>query len=216
MIGTARKKQETLVLFPEVLSITQKFTDEQFGILMRAAFSYRFAGEVYSGDDVAVDVAFRTVASQIDRYQEFCNTLSNNAKCSNGKQSAAKYSKTQQSDPPIHVQSMSNPCPYPIQSMSDQCVGREDTPKTPTRFSPPSVDDVRKYCNEHGYTTIDPERFVSYYAARQWMSGQTAITDWRAAADSWNRNDADKIKTNGGRESGVDRLARLYKEEFGE
>ena len=184
---------------------------------MRAAFSYRFAGEVYSGDDVAVDVAFRTVASQIDRYQEFCNTLSNNAKCSNGKQSAAKYSKSQQSAPPIHVQSMSNPCPYPIQSMSDQCVGNEeDAQQKPTRFSHPSADDVRKYCDEHGYTTIDPERFVSYYAARQWMSGQTAITDRRAAVDSWHRNDVDKIKTNGGRESGVDRLARLYKEEFGE
>ena len=108
----ARKKQETLVLFPEVMAITRKFSDEQFGILMRAAFSYRFAGEVYSGDDVAVDVAFQAVASQIDRYQEFCNTLSNNAKCINGKQSAAKYSKSKQSDPPI--QSMSNP--YPIQS----------------------------------------------------------------------------------------------------
>ena len=126
MIGTARKKQETLVLFPEVLSITQKFTDAQFGILMRAAFSYRFAGEVYSGDDVAVDVAFRTVASQIDRYQEFCNTQSMNAKGSEVQPSAAKYSQmqpkpakysqSQPSDPPIHVQSMSNPCPYPIQS----------------------------------------------------------------------------------------------------
>lgn len=112
----SRKKQETLVLFPEVMAITRKFTDEQFGILMRAAFSYRFGGDVYSGDDAAVDVAFQAVASQIDRYQEFCNTLSNNAKCSNGKQSAAKYSKSQQSAPPIHVQSMSNPCPYPIQS----------------------------------------------------------------------------------------------------
>lgn len=98
------------------MAITRKFSDEQFGVLMRAAFSYRFGGDVYSGDDVAVDVAFQAVASQIDRYQEFCNTLSNNARCSNGKQSAAKYSKTQQSDPPIHVQSMSNPCPYPIQS----------------------------------------------------------------------------------------------------
>ena len=121
MISLARKKQETLVLFPEVMVITRKFSDEQFGILMRAAFSYRFAGEVYSGDDVAVDVAFRTVASQIDRYQEFCNTLSNNAKCRNGKQSAAKYIKNQQSDPPIHVQSMSNPCPIQsIESKADK------------------------------------------------------------------------------------------------
>ena len=61
-----------------------------------------------------------------------------------------------------------------------------------TRFSPPGVDEVREYCNERGYTTIDPERFVSYYAARQWMAGQTAITDWRAAVDSWHRKDMDK------------------------
>lgn len=116
----ARKKQETLVLFPEVMAITRKFSDEQFGILMRAAFSYRFAGEVYSGDDVAVDVAFRTVASQIDRYQEFCNTQSMNAKGSEVQPSAAKYSQSQPSDPPIHVQSMSNPCPYPIQSIESK------------------------------------------------------------------------------------------------
>ena len=76
----ARKKQETLVLFPELVSITRKFTDEQFGILMRAAFSYRFTGEVYDGEDMAIEVAFQTVANQIDRYAEFCETLSTNAK----------------------------------------------------------------------------------------------------------------------------------------
>lgn len=107
------------MLFPEVMSITRKFSDEQFGILMRAAFSYRFTGEVYSGDDVAVDVAFQAVASQIDRYKEFCNTLSNNAKCISSKQSAAKVSKSQQSDPPI--QSISNPCPIQsIESKADK------------------------------------------------------------------------------------------------
>lgn len=93
---------------------------------------------------------------------------------------------------------------------------RAAKPPKPARFSPPSVDEVREYCNERGYTTIDPERFVSYYAARQWKSGQTAIADWRAAVDSWHRNDVDKRGKSGGRESGIDRLARMYKEEFGE
>ena len=78
------------MLFPEVMSITRKFSDAQFGVLIRAAFSYRFGGDVYSGDDAAVDVAFQAVASQIDRYQEFCNTLSNNAKCSKIQQKSAK------------------------------------------------------------------------------------------------------------------------------
>lgn len=66
------------------------------------------------------------------------------------------------------------------------------THQTHTHFFPPSVDDVRAYCDKQGYTSIDPERFVSYYAARQWKSGKTAITDWRAAVDSWHRKDVDK------------------------
>ena len=40
----ARKRQETLVLFKDVLNITEKFSDAQFGALMRAAFDYRFEG----------------------------------------------------------------------------------------------------------------------------------------------------------------------------
>lgn len=123
MIGTARKKQETLVLFPEVLSITRKFSDEQFGTLMRAVFSYRFDGEVYSGNDAAIDVAFQTVANQIDRYQEFCDTLSRNAKGNKVQQGTAKCSKIQQSAPPI--QSMSNPCPYPYPIQSSESIAAE-------------------------------------------------------------------------------------------
>lgn len=73
---------------------------------------------------------------------------------------------------------------------------RAGKPPKPTRFSPPSVDEVREYCNERGYTTIDPERFVSYYAARQWKSGQTAITDWRALVDSWHRKDVNNDNGN--------------------
>ena len=69
---------------------------------------------------------------------------------------------------------------------------KADKPPKLAHISPPSVDDVRAYCSKQGYTTIDPERFVSYYAARQWIAGQTAITDWRAAVDSWHRKDMDK------------------------
>ena len=70
-----------------------------------------------------------------------------------------------------------------------------DEPQKHTQFIPPSVDDVREYCDSKGYSTIDPERFVAYYNARQWMAGQTAITNWKAAVDTWNRKDAENGKT---------------------
>lgn len=180
----ARKKQKTLVLFPEVLSVTQKFTDGQFGALMRAAFSYRLNGDVYSGDDAAVDVAFQIVANQIDRYREYCDTLASNAKGSKGKQKSAKH---QQSAPPIHSVSY----PYPIHSNPD-IENEADKSATRPRFSPPSVEDVRAYCVEQGYQSISPEGFVDYYTANGWMVGKSRMKDWKAAVRNWNRKDAQK------------------------
>lgn len=66
----ARKKQEVLVLFPEIIDITEKMSSAQFGELMRAVFAYRFSGVMYSGEDLAVDVAFRAVVGQINQRKE--------------------------------------------------------------------------------------------------------------------------------------------------
>lgn len=99
----ARPKQETLTLFPEIVSITRKFSDAQFGALMRAVFAYRFGGGTYSGDDPAVDVAFQTVAGQIDRYIEICKGNSQNAKGREREQNEAECSETKQNPPPIHA-----------------------------------------------------------------------------------------------------------------
>ena len=60
-------KQETLTIFPEIEDITRKMSDEQLGKLMRAVMAYRFRGELYTGDDVAIDIAFQFMSSQVDR-----------------------------------------------------------------------------------------------------------------------------------------------------
>lgn len=75
----ARKRQETLVLFKDVLNVTEKFINAQFGALMRVAFDYRFEGEGYQGEDALVELAFRMLEAQIDRYREACETNTKNA-----------------------------------------------------------------------------------------------------------------------------------------
>lgn len=73
------KKQESLLLFPELLQVTESLSDEQFGVLIRAAYAYRFGGTKYSGNDAVVDIAFRFVASQIDRTMENSSANQSNA-----------------------------------------------------------------------------------------------------------------------------------------
>lgn len=56
------------------------------------------------------------------------------------------------------------------------------------RFTPPTVDDVRAYCNEHGYG-IDPEYFVDYYESNGWRVGKNPMRDWKACVRTWVKNE---------------------------
>ena len=68
-----------------------------------------------------------------------------------------------------------------------------DKPPTRARFSPPSIEDVRAYCVEQGYTAVDPQRFVDYYASNGWMVGKNKMKDWKAAVRGWNSREKDKV-----------------------
>ena len=78
-------------------------------------------------------------------------------------------------------------------------VSIEGTDKPPTRhrFTPPTVEEVKAYCNEKGYTGVDPERFVDYYTSNGWRVGKNPMKDWKAAVRNWNG----KEHTNGKSES---------------
>ena len=54
-------------------------------------------------------------------------------------------------------------------------------------FIPPSVENVREYCQEGGYR-VDAECFVDFYASKGWMVGKTKMKDWKAAVRNWARN----------------------------
>ena len=56
-----------------------------------------------------------------------------------------------------------------------------------TRFTPPSIDEVKAYCLERG-NGVDAERFIDYYNANGWRVGKNAMKDWKAAVRTWEKN----------------------------
>lgn len=54
-------------------------------------------------------------------------------------------------------------------------------------FHPPSVEDVKEYCDEKGYS-IDPSQFVNFYESKGWMVGKNKMKDWKAAVRTWQGN----------------------------
>ena len=52
-------------------------------------------------------------------------------------------------------------------------------------FIPPTVEEVREYIQEKGYT-IDPEEFVAYYEQSGWyLKKNQKMTDWKASVRYW-------------------------------
>ena len=64
----------------------------------------------------------------------------------------------------------------------------------PKRFTAPSFEDVKAYCEERK-NNVDAERFIDYYTANGWKVGKNPMKDWKAAVRSWERNDFGKPKT---------------------
>ena len=61
-----------------------------------------------------------------------------------------------------------------------------------SRFVPPTVEEVRAYCQERR-NAVDAQRFVDYYTANGWTQGRgKPIKDWRAAVRTWEAREAQR------------------------
>lgn len=69
------------------------------------------------------------------------------------------------------------------------------------RFTPPSQDEVRTYCQEKGYA-VDAERFVDFYESKGWMVGKNRMKDWKAAVRNWSRSQRQESTAEAGKRQG--------------
>jgi predicted phage replisome organizer len=66
---------------------------------------------------------------------------------------------------------------------------REGADKPPrATFKPPTIDEVRAYCEERG-GRVDPVLWHDFYTGKGWMVGKNRMKDWQAAVRTWERGD---------------------------
>lgn len=51
-------------------------------------------------------------------------------------------------------------------------------------FKPPSLDEVRAYCQERG-GKVNPEQWYDHYSSVGWYAGRHKMRDWQAAVRKW-------------------------------
>lgn len=74
---------------------------------------------------------------------------------------------------------------------------KEILKKKKGRFAPPSVEEVKAYCEERG-NSVDPESFVDFYESKGWKVGSNPMKDWKAAVRTWEKREQSSSKQSNG------------------
>jgi len=58
-----------------------------------------------------------------------------------------------------------------------------------------TVADINDYCKENGYKNVNATEFLGNYKKRNWMVGNTVVTDWHSAVDEWEAREQKKYQS---------------------
>lgn len=173
---------------------TAALSDAERGRLFIAILEYARSGlePKLDGREGILFPVFRTT---IDRDKKKSATYSENGKKNGKKQNEANESNLKQNE--ANDSELPN-IRHKTQDTRHKTQDNTGDKARETRFTPPSIDDVRAYCEERG-NAIDAQRFVDFYTSNGWKVGKNTMKDWKAAVRTWEKrasaekqNDAQK------------------------
>ena len=183
--------RERFVLYTSYREQLQLLTNEQKGILFDGILAY-VSGDTLPDMDGVTRMAFSFIKKQIDaddeKYQKTIRARQEAGKMG-GRPKANGFSEKQEKAKKANgfFEKQNNPVyVYDNDNVLKEISPKGDTKKKRETFEPPTVENVRVYCQEAG-CNVDAERFVDFYASKDWMVGKNKMKDWKAAVRNWNR-----------------------------
>lgn len=197
---TVARGKSSFVLYHDIRGPLEMLSDEERGKLFSAILNYSEYGEIpqFSG---ALQMAFAFIRTALDRDADKwedkrqkrvesgrlggirsgeARREANEANASNSKQT--KQNEANEAVPvpaPVPV-----PVPVPAPVPVPDNIENGGKPPRAARFTPPSFEEVQRYCAERR-NGVDPQRFVDYYTSNGWKVGRNQMKDWKAAVRTW-------------------------------
>ena len=69
---------------------------------------------------------------------------------------------------------------------------KETGKEKPTAFSPPTLEQVETYCQSR-INSVDAQKFVDFYTAKNWMIGRNKMKDWQASVRTWEHRESEYV-----------------------
>lgn len=172
--------REYFCAYHSLLGSLTPFGDAECGRLFRAALTYSATGEEMElgGNERFI---WPTIKQMIDRdakqYADKCKKNAENVR--------TRYERIRTN---TNVYESYQEEEKEEDNYEEESKKESKPKKERTRFVPPTVEEVRAYCQER-VNSVDPERFVDFYSSKGWKVGVNAMKDWKAAVRTWERSE---------------------------
>lgn len=184
-----------LKVWTSFLDIIRPLSDDEKGRLFTMMLQYaqngQEPGEIAGNERFIWPAAKQSIDLTAEKNEKLrANGSKGGQATSKNKQKVANDSKTEQNETDdSHNIMKSNVMKNNVKK------GNDNNIRPLKRFIPPTIDDVKAYCDERGIYLIDPERFITYYETRGWMlTNNRKMVDWKAAVRLWEKNERDRQK----------------------
>lgn len=174
--------KESFLIYKSFYKPISRLSDKQLGRLFRAIFQYQL-GEVVTieGD---IEMAFEFFKSQFEldenKYQSIVERNRENGR----KAAIKKEQKDEPKQPNGGEWVPNNPVAADNDKDKDNDNKEKECKKKNVRFSPPTIEEVKQFIAEKGYS-VNAESFFSYYESNGWMVGRNKMKKWQAAVTKW-------------------------------
>ena len=168
-------------------------SDAEAGRLMKALWEYTMTGERQnlSGAEKGIFAMILMTLGQDEQADAQISEKRAAAGSIGGKQTQANASKIKQTEANQANASNKNKNKEEEKEIKENHL---TVVKEKLRFSPPTLEEVKAYCQERG-NRVDAERFVDFYASKGWRVGNQPMKDWKAAVRTWERPETAPRKT---------------------
>lgn len=182
------KQKKSFVMYAEWGNLFESLPETSAGTLIKAIYDH-FRGEDPHIADASLKAVYDMIAARMDadgeKYEEVRAKRTDAAR-SKWMQMDANASKSIQKH---HDNENDND----NENVNVNVSSNEDKREKRKRFTPPTLDELRSYIREKGYT-FDAETFLSYYDSNGWKIGRNPMKDWKAACRTWQQKEKERRK----------------------
>ena len=199
--------RKSFILHVDSLDVLEELTDEQRGKLFYSIYKYHKNEKIEL--EPLIKIAFSQFKNQFKRDEEKYQKIVERNR-NNGLQGGRPKNPE---NPVGSLVTQRNPNkPKKADSVSDNVNDSDNKNEKNKRFTPPTFDEVKNYCEEKNYH-IDIQHFIDFYESKGWMVGKNKMKDWKATvrcATKWDSNQEANEQNSSAEQQKLNRLEQAY------